>query len=212
MVIHNFVIAITKMRTIRYALVLGLLFVFISGCTVLDTLPPYYYYQFIGIGIADSSGNDLVAPLGDEQWIPVNERSTKWHGTINPERYDLSIVSDNTVWKEQKMEERERLKGPYFWMEENSEDYAGYLLMNVYMNVSEKESFKLDNQLTYRFTCPEIFGDDAEHIIETYWYAKERTGHSTFLGCTKAVFEGKELAIEKMDDRHVYFVNIVLDK
>ena len=216
-----------KMKSFQSIVLLGLLALLLAGCDKLDTPPVHSCFHFVGISIEDTAGKDLVATLGDEQWVPPTEHTTKWSGTINPERYVLRIVkSDNTVWAARTMEERKELEGPYFILgneqslkADNGTPYSGCWLCNVYRKVETKGAVEPEKHLTYRLTCPEIFGDSEEHDIETYWDVKSRTGFETYPECTKAVFEGKELAVNKLQlstegykDHYVYCIKIVLDR
>lgn len=211
------------MKTLmHYFIVMVIMASIAVGCIVRDYPGPYMYKHFFAISITDASGHDLVASLGDEQWIPPGEHTTQWTGNINPKRYDLSIVrSDKTVWAAQDMEERQALKGPFFKIGQKideSHPLDGYLLFNAYYHITPTDAIDLERQLTYRFTCPEIFGDDAEHDIETFWEADGRTGIYTYPKCIKAFFEGKEIAVEKSkldrieDKYYVYCIKIVLDQ
>lgn len=207
----------------RFFVTVSVMLFVASGCN--DTLDSdlYRYIHDIEISITDASGHDLVAPLGDEKWMPEKERTNRWHGYINPERYNLSIVRPGKdIWQARSMEERQELEGPFFIIRQHGEDlhpFEGSWLFNDYHNVSPTEDKELDRQLIYRFTCPEIFGDDAEHDIVTFWEAEGRTGIYTYPKCTKAFLGDKELAVEEYhytnsagNNYSLYFIRIVLDK
>lgn len=79
--------------------------------------------------------------------------------------------------------------------------------------------------LTYSIKFPSIFGDDKVHEIVTYWgddpiVSSANEEASLMPECTKAIFNGKVLAINKVaqystsreGNYYIYCIDIVLDK
>ena len=221
------------------------------------------YDYVLTIGIKDVSGKDLVRSLKGDQWQPEGDTSP-WRGQINPEEYNLEILLsnpneayDNTIYANnasgfvRDSKDLEHLL-PSFRLAQYGEDYRWlpyydnatlqscdfdrqYYLQNTF---SDGCGNGLQDHLTYRFSCPTIFGDDSVHEIIAYW-AEEDVKYAIsamqqFPKCTKVMFDGEEIAFanrayipkdfrvkEGMIDperamlpREYYaaFVDIVLDK
>lgn len=202
------------MKTIRYTSILAVLTVVFVGCHEKEPVPTKLssYCHMIAVSIMDPAGNDLLFPLWEEQWMPEG-RAYVYDGTINPERYELEIErpghSPLKCWL---MEERKKLRGPYFlvgnfydssqyFREQYGETYDMYVLANFYANIKENgtDVIEMDTELTYRITCPTVFGDNEPHNLVTYWEESEdRIGMSAFPKCIRAVYDGKEIQVEKI--------------
>lgn len=227
------------------------------------------YDYVLTIGIKDASGNDLVATLKGDRWVPERETSP-WRGQINPEDYKLEILLsnpneayDNSIYANRvsivdgsplfirDSKDLEHLR-PTFRLAQYGDDYRWlpyfdnktlqyydfdrqYYLLSTF---SDGCGNGLQDHLTYRFSCPSIFGDDNEHEIVAYW-AEEDVKYTSsemqqFPKCIKVLFDEKEVTFanrtympkdfrvkEGMTDperamlpREYYaaFVDIVLDK
>ena len=71
----------------------------------------------------------------------------------------------------------------------------------------------------YRISCPSVFQDDTQHIIESYWEdLPEKPGRERLAQCTRVLVDGKEVDVEKiiidhtLENCYMYFIDIVLDK
>ena len=216
------------------------------------------YDYVVTIGIKDAAGNDLVAPLKGDRWQPEGENSP-WRGEINPDEYKLDIILsnpndqyDNSIYANRASgfvrgrKDLEHLR-PNFRLAQYADDYRwlpyfdnatlqDYNFARQYYLLS---SFSdgcgngLQDYLTYRFSCPAIFGDDTCHEIVVYW-AEEglKDANSTmqqFPVCTKVLFDGEEIAFANRAympkdfrvkegkamlprDYDAAFIDIVLDK
>ena len=196
-------------------------------------------YHLIAVSIMDSAGKDLLVPFWEEQWMP--ERDLTYTGTINPERYELEIESPGyPSWKRWSMEERKLLIGPHFnvcnfydssqyFHEQYGETYDMYVLTNCLdwgKGIRPEDVLTLARELTYRITCPTVFGDYKSHELVTYWEESEDrlTATAALPRCTRAIYDGKEIQVEKITQvwsensswnylwEQFYLMRIVLDE
>lgn len=181
-------------------------------------LPIDYYW--LTINFRDASGNDLIAPLGDERWKPARDHSN-WAGEINPDKYKLDILLsnpheswDNTIYNYMATEafipDENR---PYFTIAKYNEDFKGTLTYKgeqldgycyLFSNFGIPAINGLQQSLTYNITCPAIFGDNLTHNIVTYWAEDKNASNNSddetilfqYPQCTGASFDGKEIIVK----------------
>ena len=198
----------------------------ITGCDLFEEeqeieipLTPVYRYRF-AVSIKDAAGNDLVEPLGNDQWKPEGN-SSQWMGEINPERYSFSIkMSNPDEWITRTYSETMGYT-PFFLMKWSSSDNCYWLYCDSFL----LRKYGPQNPLTYRFACSIIFGDNTEHDIAAYWeedpeFPFVNGDESTYLQpalCTKALFDGNELPVRRIkytnagEYFYVYVIDIVLE-
>ena len=245
------------MKTINIVMSLVLIALALSSCGKLapggKTQDTSYRYC-ISINFSDFLGKDLVAPLGDERWKPANDHSY-WYGEINPDKYGLDISLSNPSLEIQYIStpkpEFERKTGPYFKMAKYDNNYrltsnfgqevytegdGYYYLSNEYGtpifhyaddNYDTIIEEPVQDHITYKISCPTIFGDNSVHELVAYWAEDPDNSYDPqdartwylYPKCIKASFDGKEVAVKRSvvnsteyRDYYSYFINIVLDK
>ncbi|MCR5827929.1 MAG: hypothetical protein K6G53_05895 [Bacteroidales bacterium] len=184
---------------------------------------PFDVYM-IALSFHDASGNDLIAPLAEEQWKSVGDKNLSyWPNTINPERYHLDIILsnpheswDNTIYNfrhEWEGSDPDKLQ-PYFKIWERGGLYMENIFDCPAIN-GRQES------LTYEISCPTIFGDNTIHKLSTFWEypsiasdntANQRTADLYPL-CFRATFDGQEVNVRKSvyyhTDYTTYDINLI---
>ena len=158
----------------------------------------------IQIIFKDKSENDLVSLVKDDWTID------HW-GLVNPDLYNLEIKKTR----------------PDEWIRRTYSEFGGYSpVFSISKIPNEDEIVSLYNittllswygwqdKLTYRITCPTIFGDSLSHDIEAFFgkdpYVYRRT-ILTYPECTKVLFEGKEFPVKSVlyDEKNELATNVV---
>ena len=181
---------------------------------------------FIDISFKDSLGNDLVAPLAEDRYIS-DQHIDKWWGEIDPVRYKLEVISQSGGIIAHDMYSGS-LRKPQFFMSKYDSNYklvsdevfgCYYLAQTLQLPAIE---YDLQQQLTYRLTCPTIFGDENPHEIITYWdFSKEDINpplhNDKFPECYGIIYEDQRLVpvrigAESVGNHYSHFVNLVIDR
>lgn len=158
-----------------------------SSCKLGGASNPPTYVHVLNLSFQDASGNSLAQGLErdpvsggliTDQYvldILVSERCTNWDNTIYNAPARPGFIPDVN---------RPRLgMGP---LDDG----------DIYLN-SEFAVFVKDcppqGMLTYKLSCPHVFGDDEIHEIITYWdVPKEpRNSGAYYAKCTRVEFEGQ---------------------
>ena len=197
---------------------------------------PTWVYHLV-FSFKDSEGKDLVKPLADEQWM-TDPKQDHWSGEINPVRYLLDVIYSNPPdWYDNTIYNRKAYPGfiptehkCIFSACQNSQELpVSPWYLRYYNNTHHIDTWGEEVQdLTFKITCPTIFGDESIHEVVTYWEPGEKPIYTSNAICTKAVFEGKEYlpkknvnvfhyefpdTSENKDVEMVYYaIEIVLDK
>lgn len=169
----------------------------------------------LNIIIKDKSGNDLVYLLKDD-WSDTH------YGMVNPDLYSLYLKKTSpNVWQRRTFYKFGKIVSDQY--------YPAFVIRKL---SPEDEYFSLydintlwsadgwQDSLTYRITCPTIFGDSLSHDIVAYFgkdpYAYRRT-ILTWPECTKVLFDGKEMPVKSVlydeaNELATNIVEIVLDR
>lgn len=235
------------MKTIRLYVVFAFMALVMSGCGKdifipgADVMQMDYYW--LTVSFKDASGKDLVAKLGDERWVSSRNQSN-WAGEINPERYQLDIILsnpheswDNTIYNTRAKEGvfAPDVNQPYFMIAKYDENHVGTLTYKgedsiegdcyLFSNFNIPAINGIQNTLTYKITCPTIFGDNATHEIVTWWKEGQSFPKDSdeiifrYPECKSSTFDGKDVIVKKVlvdsansKEYYSYFIDIVLDK
>ncbi len=169
----------------------------------------------LNIIIKDKSGNDLVFLLKDD-WSDTHT------GLINPDLYSLDL---------KKTSPNEWLHRTFYKFGKIVSDqyYPAFVIRKLSPEDEYFSLYEIDtlwsadgwqDSLTYRITCPTIFGDSLSHDIVAYFgkdpYAYRRT-ILTWPECTKVLFDGKEMPVKSVlydeaNELATNIVEIVLDR
>ncbi|MBR7026685.1 MAG: hypothetical protein IKI13_03820 [Bacteroidales bacterium] len=215
------------MKTLKFTFIIALAALALTSCDFFKPIIPVEnrtHYYFLHIGFKDAAGNELIEPLALEYY--KSDTSKPWAGEINPEEYAVDVVVPGTasgtdsirvaVTASKFSEEYNRITpredGTY------GPDGNWFIdFRSIIINKNE-ESY---SSLNYKFTCPEIFGDDSVHEISTTWAKNlEANGYSYYPACTKVVLDGKEYTplrgvtyYQEAESMYVaYFVEVVLEQ
>ena len=179
-----------------------------------------YYLHYLFLSIQDASGADLVKELGLHELNSVDFVPPYQGGylSINPELYTLEAV-----YPEEFMEptwginhepdafvEKPVVLHPC--LEYVIVEGVYYLVFFPHISYGRHEGTPPAPEITYRLTCPTIFGDDEVHQIITYW----KPPHQTFnihQKCYRIVYSDidiSDITVDKYD--HLYYATIQLEK
>ena len=230
------------MKQFHYYFLIAIVSLLIQGCNNDDYVPGGHDLDFywLTVSFKDASGKDLVAPLADERWrMEADKNLSDWPGTINPERYKLDIILSNPheSWDNTIYNSRARagyspdVNRPYFSISKYNADYEGTLTYTgddidgccyLFSNFNIPAINGVQNTLSYKITCPTIFGDSSIHEIVTYWTDNSKDTNkvsSRRPECKAAKFDGNEVLVKKVlvdatsnQKYYSYFVDIILDK
>ena len=152
----------------------------------------YYSLSFI---FQDAEGNNLAEGIDLYDWIPSDkpqEQATS--GQVADCKIDIILSKQSDKYNNEH----------YHLIEPGMIDYEPYtpILMyqryngqillgnrfHIYMDYVEPQE-----KLTYKITCPYIFGDNEIHVITTYWKKElgESILHSYYPECYMVEFDGK---------------------
>lgn len=171
----------------------------------------------------DAEGNELIEPLALEYYR--TNTSKPWAGEINPEEYSIDVVVPEAVAADsvRAVLTASKFGEDYSRMTPREDGTYGpdgswfFDFRSIIINKNDASY----SSLTYKFTCPEVFGDNSVHEIATTWTKNlEASGNSFYPACTKVVLDGKEFApargvtyFQDMESMYVaYFVEVVLEK
>ena len=196
------------MKSLKYSLFL-VLAMLLNSCEVeYGNFYPFYEH-WLWLSFQDTSGNDLVKGIGYNWWqsdvVPEEEAGG---GPVNPDLYTLKIIFPENavdVWeKSPEIRPELTLIKPNYGEWNSSKGY--------YLNFSTS-SVKKDNveMLTFKLSCPYVFGDNSTHEIVTYW-RKSNVPKGT-VKCYRIVFDGKEInEITYENYEQISLAKIVLDR
>lgn len=177
----------------------------VNSCTLEGSAEGSAVMQYnMSFVIVDSDGNNLVQPgMGLSDWMPSDKPSEEAvSGIVSNSRLDIILGKQSDRYDNKEYhgilpdDEKNGLisydicqpKLQY----ERTDDGRDYLF-NCFV-ISEKFCEPQD-MLRYEITCPEVFGDEEIHVINTYWkeideVANQRTKGEYFPVCYKVEFEG----------------------
>lgn len=208
----------------------------VCGCdkAPLEDYAPAYTY-ILCVSFEDASGNDLVAPLGEERYTRSNAVNY-WTGDINPNKYMLDVkysqlpasapayVIPNNSYPRLGMGKFDNnYQCISHFVEQYEEEGGKYYLFSELSLL--KHSWGLDtprqDYIIYNISCPTIFGDNSFHELVAYW--DDDPVYSTYGDeypeCVEAEFDGYKINVKKalyhsVETRnyYAYFIDIVLDK
>ena len=247
---YDFIFANMKtMKTVRFFLSIAINALLLISCQkiqqdaiegIAEFRPTYTY--LLSLSFKSTDGTDLMVPLWEDQWKPEGDNS-KWAGEINPKMYKLDIILsnpheswDNTIYNFRGSDNYDpKVLHPSFqainfkedypiFKEQNDKEEDGYRLFSLFHSPGKNG---LQEYLTYKITCPTIFGDNSVHEIIAYWDndsvvaydADDNRTWAQYPDCIKAVFDGREILVKKYlfnkteyRNNYVYFIDIVLNK
>ena len=157
------------------------------ACLPNNEMLSYDYY--LKLSFQDVSGNDLVKGIdSDEMWGQhgiVTSEEDAIVGIVKPDLYKLDIIFQ----KPELYFGKNILNGVIKDNELGFEKREGYSYLGL--RISSRRNKPPETKITFRLTCPYVFGDDVEHDIVTYW---KRNDNRYSQLCHRIEFEGKEFS------------------
>ena len=149
--------------------------VILCSCTT-DKGPslPFFHY-ILRLSILDASGNDLVKGIVCNAWDSEKGQMSELDsdfGSVKPDLYKLEVV-----FPEPWMDVYHRTPTPGAILDRIVPTLAVHIIDDYYYLYLETSSDRYDDKersraaemLTFKLTCPYIFGNNAIHEIVTYW-------------------------------------------
>ncbi|MDR0894766.1 MAG: hypothetical protein LBN06_05635 [Prevotellaceae bacterium] len=173
------------MRNIRNLVLLFLLLTTASSCECIfggHRHPTYYRYN-LSLSFQDASGNDLVKGIESNEALSetvldiiVFEPCENWDNRIYNAPARPGVMPD--------------INRPYFIVK-RYDGVRSYLENNFSLPMSGCPAEKI---LTYKLTCPYVFGDEEVHEFVTHWkFIQRKEEQDNFAECYLIEFEGREI-------------------
>ena len=232
------------MKAIRYILVFAIMALLLAACgedplvieenttdnwndeTNINPHANHFFTYLFYVSVRDTSGNDLIAPLGEEYYR--SDTRHRPNGEIDPaklkvivKRPDGGYSSIKTYTLARKFDEQRNL------LPQNEDGtYEGkgiWYLSNQPQELGES----VQDSMILSIQCNTLFGDYRYHDLTVFW---EEEPHQyamppfeQFPVCTKAKLEGQEVNAEKVVTHYYenteyakdiihYFLDFVLDR
>lgn len=176
---------------------------------------PFYQY-ILRINVQDASGNDLVKGIGWDWWqsdvVPEEEATA---GGVNRELYSLEVI-----YPEPCMDTYLLHYSAGGIMDDLFPTLGIFKKDDNYYLVFDEFSYNgggcpAAEKLTFKLTCPYIFGDKEVHEIVTYWKPDPKWDGIKLLRffCTHIEVDGKAFTqIEHLDAQPISVATVVLEK
>ena len=236
-----------NMKRIKLALILALAATALTSCDMFGPIIPIttkQYYYFLHINFQDQNGNELIAPFAEDRFKTTP--GSVWYGEIDTLKYTLSItpekpgIADDTrlnYLAPMRMSSQDAVywnsQRPGITMTKYNEEYViiapssegtfgpeGTWFLDFHNSVATTTTNEQD-YLTYKLSCPVVFGDNSVHEFKAYWSKGQDKSYIEFYpSCTKVVFDGKEYVpatgvtyLDGNGSTYIsYFVTITLDR
>ena len=122
--------------------------------------PSYYYdhphYYLITLDIQDLSGTEILKNIPMNKYY--DDYGDYYGGVILRDLYTVEAIYPNGV----KAVSHRELELDVMPLGEKNKDYIFFMVCNP-------DHPSLMNMISYKVTFPSLFGDNEEHIIDTYW-------------------------------------------
>jgi hypothetical protein len=175
------------MKTLKILSLFALVIMNFTSCDLLfghhepETVTYNLYLSF-----QDASGHDLVKGIRLWEWMPpgASMEDAPWD-SIKLDSYVLDIT-----FSEPCKDGDNRMYNPQLSMELLDD---GYYYLTSYSGFWIKDCPE-QRILTYKLTCPYIFGDEAVHEFVAYWdIPKAKVANEYLAKCYRIEFEGNEI-------------------
>lgn len=137
--------------------------VLFSSCSKLERKAAVPYSYLLLLDIKDALGVDILKdiPIINTGGYMVIEDKNGWTAEVKPDLYKLKIIVPELCFKPESPL-TERTDYP-LWINKISDSY--------YLSFSATSSSLCPpaDVITFKLTCPYIFGDSKEHIITSHW-------------------------------------------
>jgi len=171
-----------------------------------------FYQHCLMVSFQDASGNDLVKGIGFDWSQPEGMVITEEEagGTVKPDLYTLEIVFPEgfkNPWKPEPghdviFDKHEPALGygwgcNYNWIGTAEICSYGYLFFETGSLKSwGDDPLPFAEKITFKLSCPYIFGNDVSKDIVTYWVCEHKNEFSA--KCYRVEFDGKDYFPEEM--------------
>ena len=185
------------MKKIRLISILAFAALILTSCGWFEPIIPVdtrTHYYFLHLSFKDAAGNDLIAPLAEEYYRTSTDKP--WRGEIDPAEYTISLTVPEASGDSVKVNfTASKFTDEYVKLTPREDGTYGpdgrwfFDLRSIVVNKNDASYSKLN----YKFSCPDVFGDDSLHEIATTWTKDIDANQQTFyLACTKVIIDGKE--------------------
>jgi hypothetical protein len=186
------------MKTIKLTslLIIALL---LNSCGFICFYNDPAFQHNLHLSFTDTAGNNLVAG------IEFDERGH----TVDPALYTLRIIFDNPA-------DEFNLNNPLLTTNPNligvrSGRYLTFFILSRMQDGNACRQRAQTREITLKLTFPQLFGDNKEREIVTYWRRGRTTRSRVPFPAYRVVFEGKEVEVRHEWDGAVSIANIVVD-
>ena len=145
----------------------------------------------------DTEGNNLAEGIDLKDWIPSNEpQEQATGGEVADYKLDIILSKQSDKYDNENYHiiglgaaEYDDYSPVLMYQRNNDKIFLG-TRFGVYMDYVEPQE-----KLTYKITCPHIFGDNEIHVITTYWKQElgEIISHTYYPECYMVEFDGKAI-------------------
>lgn len=167
----NSMLKIYKVMKRRLACFATLFVLCVTSCDLMLHDQEDYYRYDLTLSFQDASGNDLVKGIESTQG-----------GSVMTGQYTLSVVYPESCMKQ---------KGDPYGLYHTSNPLHSVDL--VFLQIAyPKRGCSFAEMLTFKLSCPHIFGDDKVHEIVTYWTIEHSRRRIPDINCYRIVLDGNE--------------------
>jgi len=235
------------MKAFRFTFMLALAALSLTSCDFFSPIMPTStktYYYFLHLSFKDKAGNELIAPFAADRF--KSTPGSVWYGEIDTLKYSLDIIQANPgsdadtkcyYLSPMRMSSQEALvldsQRPYLTMTKFDGNLAMITPMsdgsypdegNWYMDFHYAIATNTGRQqeaLTYKLSCPTVFGDNNVHDIKATWGEGEDKSYlEIYPSCTSVEIDGQKLTprrgVSYLDNNGTvyisYFADIVIDR
>lgn len=157
-------------------------------------IPRDYHLQ---LNFQNGFGTEILKDIPNEKLGGhlVVEDKDGWSGKVESNIYNLNIISPELCFKLQEPQP----KRPEYQL------FINKIANHYYLDFRTDGSHLCPpaKEITYKFICPHIFGDNVEHVIISYWKPREdshsswilKDGTSAINYCYRLTIDGKEFPV-----------------
>ena len=182
-------LACSSMKTIKLTGFMAIAILFNTCGYICLTQDPFFHHN-LNLSFTGSAGNNLAESIEfDEEFI------------VPSELYTLRVIFDNPA---------DDVNYP-IQIRSNGR-YLGFFTMSRKQGSNACRQGTQTRKITFQLTFPQLFGDDKEREIVTYWRRGRTTRPYPPFPAYRVVFEGREFEVRHKSEGNVSLANIMIDK
>jgi hypothetical protein len=161
----------------------------VSSCHLVFNQDTDTVFYPLSISFQDASGNDLVKGIGLEDWYPANiPEEQAQSGSVKHDLYVLDLMVSQPCQDLIDSWNNRHYVIPSYRLGLDKFNGTWFLTTQMDFTVNNCPDEKV---LTYKLTCPYVFGDKAEHEFVAYWEIPKIRNKSAYAKCNRVEFEDK---------------------